>query len=568
MGIKDALSWLNPFAKKERAIEEKPNLASEISQPKVSAYSGNWVSGTNSGPVYPIRWSGEKNEGQVGPMIAYYNDPYAMRIRSKQAYKENEFIQGVINKCTSWVVGTGLNLKCEPQMGVVTDSETFNKDVENFFKVYSNSKLGDISGEKSFNELQAEAFMESLHGDILVVLRVIDGIVKTQHIESSNVMNPPGIGSISISGDYILENKNIIRCGVEIDQNGKHIAYHVRNNITEFQRILAYEPKSGLRLAFMVYGPREVNATRGMSKIASAIEMAKKTEMYSSYALSSAKGRQHVAFTLEKVIGGSDEDPMIGQRVKANRGVKGSQDANPNDGLSTDINGIDLTENKTTIGGNTVYNLAEGQKLVMHSSEMEANVEAFCMFHYKVIAMMFGMPICVAMSEYNDSFSASRMAAKDWEATFMVLRQTFSQQYCNPIFALQMYVLVNMNKIEAPGLIGFYKNKDVIKIEAYLFCRWVGQSMPDIDPAKTIKYIREALGAGGKHIPLMTNETAAELIGQGDILSIIKQVGKEMEEAEIAGIEKEDLITGVPETDTEETAEKPTPKKVQKVKAK
>jgi hypothetical protein len=54
---------------------------------------------------------------------------------------------------------------------------------------------------------------------------------------------------------------------------------------------------------------------------------------------------------------------------------------------------------------------------------------------------------------------------------------------------------------------------------------------------KTVNFLRKAVG--NEFMPLMTNEEAADILGQGDYGAILRQVGRELEYAEENGIEDE-----------------------------
>jgi hypothetical protein len=57
--------------------------------------------------------------------------------------------------------------------------------------VYFKSKMADYAGVLTGYQLMAQATRErKICGDMLVVLRVVNGIVKVQHIDASLVSNP------------------------------------------------------------------------------------------------------------------------------------------------------------------------------------------------------------------------------------------------------------------------------------------------------------------------------------------------------------------------------------------
>jgi len=542
---------------KQKEIDE-PNTAVKRGSISANVYGPSSAMAATQGVVYAI-YDGEMGLGEMGPPKEYQKDFYILRVRSRQLYLESPICQIVVNRFTQWVIGPSLKLKAEPQIEVLKsekiniDTELFNKSVENLFKVYTHSKLADYAGQQSLDALMEEAHREGkIAGDMLVVLRVVGGLAKVQHIDSSHVGNPPNCsitnnadkleGSPAYNGyDYVYQpTGNRIRLGVEIDKTGNHVAYHVRVGITlNYVRVPARD-SNGMVRAYMIYGFKpEIDSTRGTPLISVVMETAKKLERYNSAALAAAEETANLPFFFEHGVNSDNEDPLSGRRAKG-------LIAQPTAGgaAATDI-GVDVAGNKiaadTAVSTKrTVINLPNDVTIKTPDTKREYYVKDFSMFHVDIICAAVNMPPNVAMSKYEDSFSASRMAGKDWEHTFMTERADFSQQYLNPIYALQMYLWVLNNKVQAPGFLEALFSKNMMAVEAYLYNRWVGAMFPDIDPLKTIKYIREALGVAFEHVPIMTAEAAAELIDQGDILAVIKQAGEELKATSTAGIELPD----------------------------
>lgn len=531
----------------------------ETIQPQAS-YLG-WGGYNYNNPIFPRIYDGEKNMGEMGPIYQYFLAHYQLRARSRQLYLESEICQTVIRRYTQWVIGSGLLLQAEPQKdvlkskGINIDTEVFNKSVESYWKVYANSKMADATGKKTLNGLQAEAETESkIGGDMLVLLSVVKGIVKVRHIDGSHVMTPPYISSIN--GDSYAENGNRVRWGIEIDANGKQVAFYVRacDGIT-YERIEAIGRKSGMVMAYMIFGFKyTIDSERGMPLLVAVMETAKKLERYNSAALASAEERQKIPYFFEHGVTSTNEDPQLGIRAKITAGRHNIQAD-----TATTINGDQLASKVAASTNKQVYNLPNDVSVKSLESKQELHVSEFSMLHVDLICATVGIPPNVAMSKYEDSFSASRMAGKDWEHTFMLERKTFSQQYLDPIYALQVYVWVHSNEIQAPGYLTAFMKGDEMAINAYLYARWVGDSFPDIDPLKTAKYLREMTGPTLAHIPFMTPESATEYMGQGSSDAIMEQVSKDLELAEKLGIEREDLQTGVPETNESDdtVADKP-----------
>lgn len=517
---------------------------------------------TDSGykPVYGVYYNGEKNQGAAGPLMKYFNDYYGLRLRCEQLHKESEICQALCNKYDAWVLGRSIRLKSEPQiktlnlLGIpVTEDELepFNQNVESLWHLYSTTTMCDYSDQRSLQELAHEALQSSFRGgDVLVILRVIDGLVKVQLVDTSNLITPPTASSNGV--DMVLQNGNRVRWGVEIDDTGKHLRYWLRTNSLNYTSIDAYDSIGMRRAMLLTFRKDTVDAVRGYPALSGGIETAKMEADYRNYTLQAAKTNASVAYTIEHNRDSDGEDPMASRRATREQYPR---TGNPNDNMAVDMNGIALAKNVTALTGNTTINMPIGSKMVAHQSTKEINTTEYCNFQYKILGAMIGMPVCVALSEYNDSFSASRMAGKDWEHTFLSARDKFTKEFFNPIYELQMFLWVSdaKNKIKAKGFIdAVIKGNRMIK-EAWLNCRWTGDMFPDIDPLKTVNFLRKAIG--NDFMPLITNEEASEILGQGDYSAILRQVGKELEQAEENGIEDEANEPPEMESETENETE-------------
>lgn len=584
------------FLKKKSAAMpefEIPTLPAE--QPvKRELPQGNYIAnnGMNFGTVYAV-YDGETNQGEFGPPKAYVKDWYTLRYRSKQLYIESMVAKGIVNKFVSWVIGDGLTPFMDPlkevlqKEGITLDSEAFNKAFEQRWKAYATSRLADYTGKSSLLTLQKQGYLEGkLGGDVLVILRVIDGLVKIQHIDGAHVGNP----ATNVTVDYVDKNiagyqgnqgyeyiyiptGNRIRYGVEIDKSGMPVAYHVRVGLTlEFERVKARDSNGFLR-AYMYYGKRtDLDAPRGSCLLEAAMENLKKHDRYFGAVVNGAENRAKFAVFFEHGKYSEEEDPLAGQRAKS---LIAQSTPGPLVGgaQATDI-AIDAAANKiasdvsVTMNG-TFVNLPKDTTANSMEPKQELAVKDFNEAVIDIICMGLEIPPNVAMGKYNDSFSASRMAGKEWEHTFMIDRADFAEQYLNPIKELQLWLWVLDAKIQAPGFLQRLKIRNEIAVAAYYHNQWRGDGFPDIDPLKTANALRVEMGAGMEHMPLRTPESAAKVIGQGEYDAILKQTAKEKDDAELLGIEdvlvKGETIDGGTDEGKKETG-KPQPKKKAKSK--
>lgn len=484
-----------------------------------------------------LTWSydGEKNLGGLNQMKDYVLDYNALRVRSWQSYIESELTQTIVNKYTVWVIGKSLKLQCEPHKNAlaiekINYSEDFTKTVEARWAVYANSNKSTHAGNCNLNALSRVAFKNAiLGGDVLVVLRLENGVPTVQLIDGGAVQTP------LTQSEAIKTKKGRIRNGVEIDTNGKHLAYWVNKGNYNFERVSAYGEKSGIRMAYLVTGSEfRIDNLRGMPLIATSLETMAKMDRYREAMVAGAESRAKIAYSIEHGVQSSGENPLVDSVVVAS-------DYNENQNLPVTEDGYELNRKVTSSVENTVINMPNDAKLIMHESKQELAFKDFYETNVQHICAALGIPYEVALSMFNSNYSASRAALKDWEHALNVRRSEFTEQFFKPIYNLFFQVGVFTNKIQAPG----YLSGDYFIKEAYLGHRFIGSGVPHIDPLKEVKAEREKLGEMGRNIPLSTAEQATEALNTGDYDSNLDKFSKELELAKEKGINGDTEVESV-----------------------
>ena len=325
-----------------------------------------------AGSAWVKSYDGEKNLGAIGPVIDYRLQYDALRLRSWQAFLESDIAQTIIKKYINWIIDKGLRANAMPPKlilkseGVDIDTEKYNNIVEARFNVWAKSKLSSMNGMKNFHQQTKDAFKNAaIGGDVLVILRFVDKMLKVQLIDGANVSNPMGNTN---------PNKTI-RDGIELDKNGKHIAYWVRSKkkgtILNWERIPAVSAKSGFTTAFLVYGSEyRLNSYRGMPIIGTSLETLKKIERYKEAAVGSAEERQKIVYYIKHQLGGTGESPLGAQLATAM--------GNTNDGdLPVDEFGENLANNVAATTDKMTYNLPPGAELQSLESKNELFFKEF-----------------------------------------------------------------------------------------------------------------------------------------------------------------------------------------------
>ncbi len=485
-------------------------------------------------------FNGEKNLGGIGPVVDYYLDYEALRSRSYKAWMDSEVAQTILGKFSLWVIGAGLKLQAEPvrlileQAKIKIDKEKFNDTTEARFAMFCNSTDSDYSGMRNVHQLAERLFLHSkIGGDMLVVLRYVDEKITVQIIDGTHVRSPLGV-SDWINDEKYQNGKNRIRHGIEIDETGRHTAFYVQHKMTEWERIPATSPSSGLVTAFMVYGHEyRMDNIRGIPLIASVMQTLAQLDRYKEATLGAAEESAKVVYTVEHQAFSSGEDPLVGELKRARGGYT--------DDIPVDEQGRRIAKQVAATTNKMTYNMPIGAQLKAFNSVKELYFKDFYKTNIDLVCSTVGIPPNVAMSVYDSSYSSSRAAIKEWEHTINVNRKNFSFQFYSRLYAFWLDIEILKNNIPAPGYVQARVTGNKMVLAAYRNARFVGASVPHIDPMKEVQAARLRLGDTGNSIPLSTVEQETEMLNTGDSDANLEQYAEELEYSKKLGIKPEPL---------------------------
>jgi capsid protein len=365
-------------------------------------------------------------------------------------------------------------------------------------------------------------------GYVLVILRYVKGTIKVQAVDGAHVCSP-GYGTDFFP--QVLPSGNRIINGVELNKAGEHVAYHIKTDSFKTERIEARSKATGLTMAYVVYGAKyRLDNHRGTPVIITILETLKKLERYKEAAVGSAEERQKIVYQIVHGMGSTGESPLASV-------LASSRDASVQDGLPVDNFGNELA-NKVALSSNkSTYNMPVNSEMKSLESKNEMFFKEFYGTNCDIMCAAVGIPPNVAFSIYNNSFSASRAAIKDWEQTILVNRDDFGEQFYQPIYNLFLYTECLKNKVEAPGYLKAITSENDMVTEAYQSARFTGTMVPHIDPLKEVNAVRKALGTLADNIPLMTVEQATEILNGGESDENIEQFAEEIKHCEDSGLD-------------------------------
>jgi len=190
-----------------------------------------------------------------------------------------------------------------------------------------------------------------------------------------------------------------------------------------------------------------------------------------------------------------------------------------------------------------VYNLPKGASLQRHSGSTDIHFKDYFNVNIDIVYATLGIPPEVAMDKFGGAYSGSRAALKSWEYKIVVDRETMlKRRFYKPFYDYWLDVMVLDNMVQAPGYLQALQENNFMVLEAYRNCRFIGATVPHIDPVKEVSAERLKLGKAFERFPLSSAEQSLEALNTGDVENVIKQATKELELAEGFEAEKEKEI--------------------------
>jgi capsid protein len=548
--------------KTDEPVEQEP---SRETKNWYGGFAGNGSVYSNTGPVPIINgvYNGEKNAGALGNPMNLFPDYRALRFRAYEASLTNPIIKIITSKFFKWVVGNGLKLQSEPlerllNLEKVKENFTdFTQNVEEYWDRWVKSKQSDFSGMGSAHQNAQNNFSgKFIGGDVLTIVRVDKKTynVTTQIIDGQHI-NTPTLENSFMQG--ATDRGNVIIDGVEIDKSGKHIAFYVKKsainskdttgligNIPSYERIEAYEPKTGCLMAWMSYGIKHrIDHVRGIPEISAILEPVTVLERYTNATVATAEQRASVVHVLQHGKTSTGESHLV-TNIRQRNGI---------DGLDGGLLGEAAAKQIAITENIQVHNLPVDSELKTVASNSEINYDPFFRSMFVQFCAAADIPPEVAMQQYNSNYSASRAAINAWGYIVDIHRKRLVEDFYQPVYNVWLYVHILKNKVEANGYIEAKEKGNMDVVEAYSNAKFTGINMPHIDPVKEMNAIRLAMGTDAANVPLISHEQATEAAGFGDWASNVKKLAEEQKTVDSLGI--------VPEPEPEQTSGTTAPKK-------
>lgn len=419
-------------------------------------------------------YTGEKYHGGFGLTKIFSTDYWMLRKRSEQLFNENLYAKGLIRRLITNEINTGLTPECIPDESILKISSDelspWTENVEARFDMWAkNPQICDYYGESTFGELQQMARREALIcGDVLAVVYQSrkTGMPQLQLIPGSRVRTPmesPRSG-------------NIIKHGVEMDAQGRVVAYWIQQDDGNAKRMPAWGEKSGRRIAWLVFGvEKRLDEVRGQPLLSVVLQSLKEIDRYRDSAQRKATINSILAMFIKKTQDKPSTLPITGGAIR-----KGSVQ---NGAASEPERRLNFSKH---LPGTIFQELQVGEEPVVHSTQgADVNFATFEAAIINAVAWANEIPPEILTLGFSSNYSASQAAINEFKSYLNRVWAKWGDQFCAPIYNEWFISEVLLQRIQAEGFIESWGDPQKYDVfGAWTNVTWFGSIKPSTDTLK------------------------------------------------------------------------------------
>lgn len=411
-------------------------------------------------------------------------------VKARARYLENnsDIAGAAVGGIVRNVVGTGI----KPQAR--TGDERLNKKIESLWKEWTRPENCDITGQQTFEEMQAMLLRRKIVDGEILVKKVIDKHgrfpLKLQVIKSD------------LLSQYMLrapKTNNVIRSGIELDDHLRPLAYWIDkktpDGYTEYDptRVRADE-------IIHLWTRSQPDQIRGMSDLTPIIKRLKDTQDYLDAETVAAKIAACFSVFITTQTGAPGTVGRIGNTKDAE------------------------SKRLQSIRPGMIKYLAPGESVTTaNPSRGIASAKDYVSIQERLAGAGLGLSYELMSRDFNSSsFSAARQGMLEDRKTFEPIQQFLSAHLCMPIYREWLDTCVLAGVLDIPD---YFSNR-----EAYQTVEWVTPGWSWIDPQKEVNADISAIQNGGKTLSQWCAERGYDWREQ------LEQMALEKETAESLGL--------------------------------
>jgi len=399
-----------------------------------------------------------------------------LRQRGRMLYMASPIAAAAINTNRTKIVGTGLKMKSCINSKLLGLSEQAAKEwrekTEREFELWAGGKsFCDVLGANNFYELQSLAVKSWLmSGDVFVILKHVKPTpqnpysLRLQLVEADRVCTPyTNSGGAYNYTEGKAKNGNLIHDGIEVDGDGRVVAYHICNGYPgtysprshEWRRVEAVGKNSGIPNVLQIMDAERPDQYRGVTFLAPVIEMLLQQRRYTESELTAAIIQTYFT-TFVTSDADSSEFPFLEHNEEDSEGERET----------------------VQLGPGEIVELQPGEHVSFGNPSIPtAGFDVFNATITKQVGAALELPYDVLIKEFNSSYSASKGALEEAWETFKMRRAWFVSDFCKPVYEAWLAEAVARGRISAPGFF-----QDPVIRAAWSGTRWDGPAQTHLDP--------------------------------------------------------------------------------------
>lgn len=435
---------------------------------------------TGLAPFENSIYDGGKFWGGFGTTQLQHIDYWTLRKRSAQLFNENLYARGLIRRLITNEINTGLTPEAAPDeeiIGVPEDSlNDWTETVETRFGIWAkNPELCDYKQQSTFGAIQRAARMEALiSGDVLVVLRhsPITKLPMVQLISGNKVQTPLG-------GNDNIKNGHIVKHGVELNKQGRVVAYWVKQDDGSIKRLIARGAKSGRKIAWLVFGTdKRLDELRGQPLLSIVLQSLKEIDRYRDSTQRKAVINSILAMFVKKTADKMGTLPIQGGAVRRDQAV-----VTDSDGTTRKFNIANQ------IPGMVIEELQVGEEPIMKGGEgTDLNFGLFEEAIIQAVAWANEIPPEILKLAFSNNYSASQAAINEFKIYLNKIWSEVGETFCAPIYIDWLISETLLGKIKAQSLLSSWRDPHQYDIfGAWICADWYGSIKPSTDTLKQAK---------------------------------------------------------------------------------
>lgn len=478
-----------------RSISEKKTeiAASYSTYPSGRRATGGSSRGDGS------KWIAGMSSSGDSPIL----DHYLLRQNARSAMYESAQARAIVERYSDTVVDMGLRLESVPMAKILQippdEAEEWAEDVELRFDMWARSRQSVYGEIMTFYQAQRLAEIhQQRDGEYFVRLHYSDDpkLVNPLQIQFIDPNQIDGYAYTNTYGEDLDQEDGIVR-----DAAGREKAYKVRilkkTGAYHTVTVPAMGPRSGLRMMLHGFQPEYAGQGRGYSRLSHAVQDFEKLTDFQLAHIQKAINHASINMYTKPSMDNDASDPF--DTVPSNQfGASptvpvdaGNVDPAATLDLSEYVEYNDIPEAVLSRPGVSVFSLRSGEDLkpfpdTAPAEQYDRFVDAFTAH----LAASVSMPVEVLLMKFNANYSASRAALVLFWRVAQIWRAELAADLLNPIFEAWLGLEIASGRIQAAGW------QDPLLRQAWIANNWIGSPMPDIDPLRHSKAIKEYVEVG------------------------------------------------------------------------